>query len=120
MKVGNQFIHPCCVGKNPDGNGQHLLMRRAGTAPLLVQVKVEKLNPVVKLIYCDTLMLGQTRDEKTVVRLTLNGQDLTGAGNTPKSLVELTRPNGSKDTAATPAPQPMLSLDGATGTVVQK
>ena len=92
-----------------------------GTAPLPVQVKVEKLNPVVKVIYYDTLMLAGTGDEKTAVRFTLKGQDVINVGNVPKSLVELTRSDQSKDgAAATPAPAPAPSLDATTGAVIQK
>ena len=92
-----------------------------GTAPLPVQVKVEKLNPTVKVIYYDTLMLAGTGDEMTAVRFTLNGQDVINVGNAPKSLVELTRTDGSKDGgAATPAPEPIPSLDATTGAVIQK
>jgi hypothetical protein len=68
-----------------------------GTAPLPVQVKVEKLNPTVKVIFYDTLMLKGTGDEQTAVRFTLKGKDVTNVTSSPKkSLVELTRPEGVK------------------------
>jgi hypothetical protein len=68
-----------------------------GTAPLPVQVKVEKLNPTVKVIFYDTLMLKGTGDEQTAVRFTLKGKDVTNVTSSPKkSLVELTRPGGAK------------------------
>jgi hypothetical protein len=68
-----------------------------GTAPLPVQVKVEKLNPTVKVIFYNTLMLKGTGDEQTAVRFTLKGKDVTNVTSSPKkSLVELTRPEGVK------------------------
>lgn len=67
-----------------------------GTAPLPVSVKVEKLNPSVKVIFYDTLNLTGTGDEQTVVRFTLKGEDVIDLNNVPKSLVELTRSTGSK------------------------
>jgi hypothetical protein len=68
-----------------------------GTAPLPVQVKVEKLNPTVKVIFYATLMLKGTGDEQTAVRFTLKGKDVTNVTSSPKkSLVELTRPQGVK------------------------
>jgi hypothetical protein len=68
-----------------------------GTAPLPVKVKVEKLNPTVKVIFYDTLMLKGTGDEQTAVRFTIKGQDVTNVTSTPrKSLVELTRSEGGK------------------------
>jgi hypothetical protein len=91
-----------------------------GTAPLPVQVKVEKLNPTVKVIFYDTIPLTGTGDEKTAVRFTLKGQEVVNVNNTPKSLVELTRSDGGKDGGgASAAPQPMPSLDATTGQVVQ-
>jgi hypothetical protein len=68
-----------------------------GTAPLPVQVKVEKLNPTVKVIYYQTLQLKGTGDEQTAVRFTLKGPDVVDVNTTPKSLVELTRSSGSKE-----------------------
>lgn len=68
-----------------------------GSAPLPVQVKVEKLNPTVKVIYYQTLELKGTGDEQTAVRFTLKGQDVVNVNSTPKSLVELTRSSSGKD-----------------------
>lgn len=68
-----------------------------GSAPLPVTVKVEKLNPSVKIIYYQTLELKGTGDEQTAVRFTLKGQDVTNVTSTPKSLVELTRSAGGKE-----------------------
>jgi hypothetical protein len=40
--------------------------------PVPVSVKVEKINPSVKVIYYDTIMLGKKGDERTAVRFTLD------------------------------------------------
>lgn len=90
-----------------------------GTAPLPVSVKVEKLNPVVKVIFYDTLMLTGTGDEKTAVRFTLKGQDVLNVNNQPKSLVELTRSAGGKDGGgAGGGTQVPGAIDAATGEVI--
>jgi hypothetical protein len=95
-----------------------------GTAPLPVQVKVEKLNPTVKVIYYQTLMLKGTGDEQTAVRFTLKGQDVVNVISTPKSLVELTRSSGGKEggggAAAGGQSQQSGPIDLATGQVIQK
>ena len=71
-----------------------------GTAPLPVTVKVEKLNPSVKVIFYQTLDLTGSGNEQTAVRFTLKGQDAINLNNTPKSLVELTRGGGGKGGSA--------------------
>jgi hypothetical protein len=89
-----------------------------------VQVKVEKLNPTVKVIYYQTLMLKGTGDEQTAVRFTLKGQDVVNVISTPKSLVELTRSSGGKEggggAAAGGQSQQSGPIDLATGQVIQK
>jgi len=90
-----------------------------GTAPLPVQVKVEKLNPTVKVIYYKTLELKGTGDEQTAVRFTLNGQDVTNVVSTPKSLVELTRSSGAKGAGGGTAGGQGSRIDPATGQVLQ-
>jgi hypothetical protein len=68
-----------------------------GTAPLPVKVKVEKLNPTVRVIFYATLMLKGTGDEQTAVRFTVKGKEVTHVTSSPrKSLVELTRSEGGK------------------------
>ena len=67
-----------------------------GTSPLPVTVKVEKLNPSVKVIYYQTLDLTGTGDEQTALRFTLKGEDVIELNNRQKSLVELTRRGGGK------------------------
>lgn len=88
-----------------------------GTAPLPVKVKVEKLNPTVKVIYYETLELAGAGQEKTAVRFTLKGAEVINVGNAPKSLVELTRAAGGKDGAARAA-APAGPMDAATGQAV--
>ena len=94
-----------------------------GSAPLPVQVKVEKLNPTVKIIYYQTLELKGTGDEQTAVRFTLKGQDVVNVITTPKSLVELTRSSG-KDGGSGSAGGGQSgrggAIDAATGQVIQK
>jgi hypothetical protein len=90
-----------------------------GTAPLPVQVKVEKLNPTVKVIYYQTLELKGTGDEQTAVRFTLEGQEVLDVNTTPKSLVELTRSSGTKAGGGGAAsPRPAGPIDAATGQAI--
>jgi hypothetical protein len=92
-----------------------------GTAPLPVQVKVEKLNPTVKVIYYQTLQLKGTGDEQTAVRFTLKGQDVVDVNTTPKSLVELTRSSSPKEGgggSVTSAPNG--PIDTTTGQAIQQ
>ena len=88
-----------------------------GTAPLPVQVKVEKLNPTVKIIFYKTIELKGTGDEETAVRFTLKGQDVLNVVSTPKGLVELTRSGKGKGGGAGPGGS-SGSLDAATGQVI--
>ena len=74
---------------------------------LPVQVKVEKLNPKVTLVFDDTITLTGTGDERTAVRFTLDGQEVKNVNNTPRDLVALTRNDAPRDSAP--------SLDAATG-----
>lgn len=76
-----------------------------GTLP--VQVKVEKLNPSVQLIFYDTIDLTGTGDERTAVRFTLEGETVKDVNNRARSLVALTRTDAPK--ASAPA------LDAVTG-----
>ena len=91
-----------------------------GSAPLPVQVKVEKLNPTVKVIYYQTLQLKGTGDEQTAVRFTLKGQDVVNVNSTPKSLVELTRSSSGKEGGSgSGAAAQGGQIDAATGQVIQ-
>ena len=84
-----------------------------GTEPLPVSVKVEKLNPSVKVVFYDTVLLGGTGDEQTAVRFTLAGPDVTDVNNRPRSLVALTRDPSAKGSA------PPGAIDAATGQVIK-
>jgi len=91
-----------------------------GSAPLPVQVKVEKLNPTVKVIYYQTLQLKGTGDEQTAVRFTLKGQDVVNVNSTPKSLVELTRSSSGKEGAGSAGSGAQGGqIDATTGQVIQ-
>jgi hypothetical protein len=90
-----------------------------GTAPLPVQVKVEKLNPTVKVIFYQTLELKGTGDEQTAVRFTLKGQDVLNVVSTPKSLVELTRSEGKEGGGGSAGTQQGGAIDATTGQVIQ-
>jgi hypothetical protein len=93
----------------------------ANSGPLPVQVKVEKLNPTVKVICYQTLQLKGTGDEQTAVRFTLKGQDVLDVNTTPKSLVELTRSSGSKDGAGSASRNvPNGPIDTTTGQAIQQ
>jgi hypothetical protein len=85
-----------------------------GTAPLPVSVKVEKLNPSVKVIFYQTLELTGTGDEQTAVRFTLDGNEVVNVNNVPKSLVELTRSLGAKG-GSSQAGRPSGPIDATTG-----
>jgi hypothetical protein len=92
-----------------------------GAAPLPVQVKVDKLNPAVKVIFYQTLYLKGTGDEQTAVRFTLKGQDVVNVNNTQKSLVELTRSVGGKEGGSGSATNGQGgAIDASTGQVIHK
>ena len=84
-----------------------------GTAPLPVTVKVEKLNPSVKVIYYQTLNLTGTSDEQTALRFTLKGEDVIELNNRQKSLIELTRRGRGKGGASRSVGQGFI--DATTG-----
>ena len=56
--------------------------------PLPVSVKVEKLNPVVKLIHYDTLQLTGVGDEQTALRFNIDGSgEVIGTNRLSKRLL---------------------------------
>lgn len=60
--------------------------------PVPVTVKVEKINPKLKVIYYDTVTLTHEGDEKTVVRFSLSDEGEVGDLNTrPVSLIREVR-----------------------------
>ena len=60
--------------------------------PVPVTIKVEKINPKLKVVYYDTVTLTHEGDEKTVVRFTIdkNG-DVTDINTRPISLIREVR-----------------------------
>lgn len=71
--------------------------------PVPVTVKVEKMNPSVRVVYYGEVMLEGTGEEVTVARFTLDDDEITDLNDRQKSLVALTRqtkrasPGGSQD-----------------------
>jgi hypothetical protein len=60
--------------------------------PVDVSVKVEKINPVLQVVYYGTVTLQKQGDEKTVLRFTINPDATIGAINfLPKHLVQATK-----------------------------
>ncbi|MBV7378448.1 hypothetical protein [Maritimibacter dapengensis] len=91
-----------------------------GSAALPVEVKVEKLNPSVQVIFYQTLELRGTGDEVTAVRFTLAGNEVENVTNTPRSLVELTR-SGRKGTGDRPGGNDQGGrIDATTGRVIER
>ena len=80
--------------------------------PLPVTVKVEKLNPSVKVIYYQTLDLKGTGDEQTAIRFTLSGDEVIKLNNRPKSLVEMTRRGGKRKNTTGGGPRVIDSNTG--------
>ncbi|GKY88281.1 hypothetical protein [Sinisalibacter aestuarii] len=78
--------------------------------PLPVTVKVEKMNPSVRVIYYGEVELTGTGDEVTVARFTLQDDEIRDVNNRQKSLVEATRRTGPAG--------PGGDQDAATGEVV--
>lgn len=74
--------------------------------PLPVNVKVEKINPALKVVYYGETILKGTGDERTAVRFTLKGNDVENVNNMQKSLVALTKGLG-------PTEAPTLNSRGA-------
>lgn len=83
----------------------------ANGGALPVQVKVEKLNPKVTLVYYGTINLSGTGDEQTAVRFTLDGPEVRDVNNLPRDLVALTR----NDAPVKAAPV----IDAQTGEVIK-
>jgi hypothetical protein len=88
-----------------------------GSAPLPVEVKVEKLNPTVEVIFYQTLELRGTGDEVTAVRFSLEGGEVANVTNEPRSLVAMTR-GGKAPGSDTGGDGPPGQIDAATGQVI--
>lgn len=80
--------------------------------PVSVTVKVEKMNPVVRVVYYGDVLLEGAGDERTVVRFTLDDDEIIDVNDREKSLVALTRNNAPRN-----IPQ---QIDAGTGAVVVK
>lgn len=78
--------------------------------PLPVTVKVEKMNPTVRVVYYGEVELSGTGDEVTAVRFTLRDDEIVDINNRQKSLVAATRQTGPDG--------PGGDQDAATGEVV--
>ncbi|HHY49735.1 MAG TPA: hypothetical protein GYA10_08320 [Alphaproteobacteria bacterium] len=78
--------------------------------PVPVTVKVEKLNPTLRVLYYGDVTLNGTGQEKTVVRFTIAGDEIRDVNNRPVSLVQLTR-----QTEARRPQVPAGGFDAATG-----
>lgn len=91
-----------------------------GAQPLPVEVKVEKLNPSVEVVFYQTLELRGTGDEVTAVRFTLAGGEVENVTNAPRSLVELTRTGGKGPGAGTGGTDQGGRIDPATGQVIEQ
>lgn len=66
-----------------------------GVDPVPVTVKVERLNPMVEVVYYGTLELDHRGQEETVVRFTLDGEgNASNLNNRQKSLTQLARALG--------------------------
>ena len=56
--------------------------------PVSVKVKIEKVNPILEVVYYDTVILEKVGQEKTAVRFTLNTDGgITNINHLQKSLV---------------------------------
>jgi hypothetical protein len=71
-------------------NVNHYLATTGRVVP--VSVKVEKINPVVQVVYYDTVMMEKTGQERTIVRFDVAADgSVTDVSHREKSLIELTR-----------------------------
>ena len=60
--------------------------------PVPVSVKVEKVNPIVEVIFYDTVILDHTGQERTALRFRVaEDGSVTDVNHTEKSLIQLTR-----------------------------
>ena len=91
-----------------------------GNTPLPVEVKVEKLNPTVEVVFYQTLELRGTGDEVTAVRFTLADGEVEDVGNAPRSLVALTRSGGKGPQSGADALGPNGYIDVGTGRIVEE
>jgi len=81
-------------------NVVHFIATEPGTVP--VTVKVEKMNPSVRVVYYGEEILGGTGEERTVIRFTLADDEIVDLNDRPKSLVAATRRGSGPDAPAGP------------------
>jgi len=63
--------------------------KSANTGPVPVQVNVVKVNPVLRVIFYDTITLTRQGEEKTAVRFTVTPEgDVINVNTLQKSLVK--------------------------------
>lgn len=80
--------------------------------PVPVSVKVEKMNPRVRVVFYGDVDLNQTGQERTVVRFTLKDDEIINVNSREKSLVAATRSGkGPKS--------PGGAMDAGTGQVAE-
>lgn len=82
------------------------------TDPVPVTVKVEKVNPTLRVVFYGQVELKGTGDERTVVRFTLAGDEIRDVNTREKSLVAMTRSNRPM--------APAGAVDPGTGEAVSK
>jgi hypothetical protein len=61
------------------------------TDPVTVSVRVQKMNPTVSVIYYGNAVLKAQGDEHTMVRFTMDGNEVRDVNDRPKSLIALTQ-----------------------------
>ena len=80
--------------------------------PVPVNVKVEKMNPKVRVVFYGEVDLSNTGEERTVVRFTLTADEITDINSREKSLVAATRSSDKQN-------DPGGAQDAGTGQVVR-
>ena len=82
--------------------------------PVPVSVRIEKLNPVVTVLYYETINLSRTGQEETVARFVIDEQgDVRDVNTRDKSLVKLSRKGPAEPQSAAPVTDTLMP-DGKT------
>ena len=82
--------------------------------PVPVSVRIEKLNPVVTVLYYETINLSRTGQEETVARFVIDEQgDVRDVNTRDKSLVKLSRKGPTEPQSAAPITDTLMP-DGKT------
>ncbi len=82
------------------------------TDPVPVSVKVEKMNPKVRVVFYGEVMMTGTGEERTAVRFTLKGDEIGSINSRSKSLVAATRSTDDRKS-------PGGAMDAGTGRVAE-